>query len=76
MINHKGHFSWSGSVSESNDILDLLAILKKNLNRMTFVYISKNFRMCTIAIEALTPLDRAWGIKCIKISLDPGSFVE
>ena len=39
-------------------VIDLLAILKKNLNRTTFIYILKNFRMCIIEIEALTPLDR------------------
>ena len=33
-------------------LIDLLAILKKNVNRTTFVYILKNFRMCTIAVEA------------------------
>ena len=46
--------------------IDLLAILKKNLNRMTLVYILKNFRMCTIVIEALTPLHRASRIKMYK----------
>ena len=51
----------SGRVS-----IDLLAILKKNLNRTTFVYILKYFRMCTIEIEALTPLDRTSRIKMYK----------
>ena len=46
--------------------IDLLAILKKNLNRTTFVYIFKNFRICTIAIEALTPLERTSRIKMYK----------
>ena len=38
--------------------LDHSAILKKNLNRTLFLYILQNFRMCTIVIEALTPLTR------------------
>ena len=44
--------------------IDLLAILKKNLNRTILCYILSNLRMCTIVIEALTPLDR---ISCIKM---------
>ena len=43
-----------------------LAILKKSLNQTTFAYILKNFRMCTIAVEALTPLDRTSSIKMYK----------
>ena len=46
--------------------IDLLPILRKNLNRTTFVYILKNFRMCTIAIEALTSLHRTSRIKMYK----------
>ena len=53
-------------VTFSNTPIDLVAILKKNLNRTTFVYILKNFRMCTIAVEALTPLDRTSRIKMYK----------
>ena len=32
--------------------------------------------MCTILIEALTPLDRTSRIKMYKITLDPVSFAE
>ena len=46
--------------------MDLLAILKKNLNRTMLWGILKNFRMCTILIEALTPLDRTSRIKLYK----------
>ena len=44
----------------------LLAILKKSLDPTTFVDILKNFLMCTMAIEALTPLDRTWRINMYK----------
>ena len=43
--------------------IELLAILIKNQNRTMFRYISLNFRMCTIVIETLTPLDRTLRIK-------------
>ena len=43
--------------------IDLLAILKKNLNRKILYYILKNFRMCTIVIEVLTPLNLTSPIK-------------
>ena len=33
---------------------------------MVFCYILSNFRICTILIEALTPLDRTSGIKMYK----------
>ena len=46
--------------------INLLAILEKNQNRTIFLYILKNFRMQTIGIEALTPLDRASGIEVYK----------
>ena len=49
---------WTSNCYFSSTGIDLLAILKKNLNRTTFVYILKNFRMCTIAMEAKTTLDR------------------
>ena len=58
------HFQTAQGISFSG--IDLLAILKKNLNRTTFVYILKNFRMCIIAIEALTPLHRSLRIKMYK----------
>ena len=37
---------------------------EKNQNRTVFCYILSNFRICTIPIEALTPLDRT---SCIKM---------
>ena len=46
--------------------IDLLAILKKNLDRTMFHYILQNFRMCIILIEALTPLGRTSCIKMYK----------
>ena len=51
------------SAISSQSIIDLLAILKKNLDRAIFHYILQNFRMCTIHKEALTPLNRASRIK-------------
>ena len=36
------------------------------VNRTKFCYVLKNFLMCTIVIEALTPLDRASCIKMYK----------
>ena len=52
-------------LSKTSEIsLDLSAILKKNLNRMTFVYILKNFRMYTIVIEALARFSR---MSCINV---------
>ena len=43
--------------------IDILAILKTNVDRTMFHYNLQNFRMCTIAIEALTPLYRTSRIK-------------
>ena len=43
--------------------IDLLTILKKiRIER----FLDSNFRMCTIGMEALTPLDRTPGIKMHK----------
>ena len=56
--------------------MELLAIVRKNVDRTIFHYNLQNFRMCTIVIEALTPFNRASRIEIYKISLDPGSFVE
>ena len=47
-------------------IINVLVILKKNLYRTTLRCILKNFRMCTIVIEDLKPLDRASPIKLYK----------
>ena len=38
----------------------------ENQNRRKFCYILQNFRICTIVIEALTPLDRTSYIKMYK----------
>ena len=46
--------------------IDLLAILGKNLNRTMLYCNLKNFRMCIIVIESLTPLDRTSRIKLYK----------
>ena len=46
--------------------IDLLAILEKDQNRTVFCYILSNFRICTILMEALTPLDRTSCIKMYK----------
>ena len=47
-------------------IIDLLAILKKNVDRTIFHHILWNFRMCTILIEGLTPLNRTSCTKMYK----------
>ena len=39
---------------------------KKNQNRAVFCYILSKFRMCTILIQGLTPLDRTSCIKMYK----------
>ena len=53
-------FSYSEKESQSNDTM------------LHFV----ECRMCTIAIEALTPLHRTSRIKMYEITLDPGSFAR
>ena len=47
----------------SHLLIDLLAILGKNLNRTMLCCSLKNFRTCTISIEGITPLDRTFCIK-------------
>ena len=46
--------------------INSLAILKKNLNQRIFLYILKNFRMCAIIMEALTPPNRNFRTKWFK----------
>ena len=50
-------YAWVGYCGKGTSLIDLLAILQKNLNRATFWYILKTFRIRTIVIEALTPLE-------------------
>ena len=54
----------SDEMTASDWSIDLLAILGKNQNRTMLRCNFKNFRMCIIVIEPLTPLDRA---SCINL---------
>ena len=59
-------------------LIDLLAILRKNLNLTMLRCSLKNFRMCTPgpnSDEPLTPLDRTSCIKLIVMTLNLGPFV-
>ena len=53
-------FSYSGKDSESNDVL----------------WILKNFRMYTMAMETLTQLYQTSHINCMELSFNPVSLVE
>ena len=46
--------------------IDLLAILKKNVNRTIFHHNLSNFRICTMVIEAPAPFNRTLRIKMYK----------
>ena len=63
-------------LSRIHFLIDLLAILGKNLNRTMLGYNLKNFRMCIMVAEPLTPLDRNSRIKLYKNNARPRLFCK
>ena len=73
------HVSWGSHGLDVACMIDLntpFCYCRRSRNRTTFCFILKDFRMCTIVIEALTPLDRASCIKMYKSNARSWLFEE
>ena len=63
---HKTERTYCYEKGDLHARIDVLAILRKNLNRTILRCILQNFRTCTTVTEALTPLDRTSRIRLYK----------